>query len=876
MISMPYQVDRSLCSLLRCFSITVLCLSSLFAVAVVGDAQGAGPAPAPRVRADWPQWRGPNRDSLSPETGLALDWRTTPPKPLWQVNVGIGYSSMAVAGGKLYTQGWNWRTATESVVCLNAESGKLIWKYTYAAESGVWLDVGRGHVPEFMGPRATPAVEGNCVYTLGVDGSAFCFAANSGKIIWQRQLAKDDDANIHSDWWLCASPLIVGNIVILGSKGGGIAVDKATGKTLWSIGREVAGMPSPVLFQYHGKPCLLLRSTTALYTVYPDIGKPFWKLSCGNGSDSPDPLVIGDNVLLGGAYSRQSALLPIGGRSPRWVGSTIIPEVASPILYHGLIYAQTGYCQGPIGCFDPQDGKAKFMTTDKQDFVDLIIVDGKFIATDMQGNLSVYDILPDRFIPMGRYIAPANNVGYGDSNGAVLPILAQGRLYLRSWRGDVIALDVSGDHAVTPHPLAPTVPSTGPRKAELPSPLDQTAPPPFQTPVDTDWRQWRGPQRDGVVAETGLKLNWAAGAPKPKWRLDVGYGYASMVGAGDRLYTTGWRHGEDLRPESAWCLDARTGRVIWRYWYFSRESGVFLDAQHGKSPLGIGPRATPLLDGNKLYVFATVGDVYCLDANNGNLLWTKNVERDLPEDNNVKHPAWYHAGAPVIVGDALILNAGAAALALNKNTGAFLWGTGASAGGQANPVLFSQEGKQRIAVLGATSLNIIDPADGKVQWSLPWTKAEYPVIPDPLILGDKLLLTNNTGGTLTPLGGDKPTWTCEALQPKVGTPVLYQGYLYSANQPQGELVCVNAADGTVKWRAKLPVTQLLLAGSTLVLQGQHGDITLAAATPDGYKPFGSAQVLDSDECWVAPAIINGRLFCRSWEGELVCIDLKDR
>ena len=107
----------------------------------------------------------------------------------------------------------------------------------------------------------------------------------------------------------------------------------------------------------------------------------------------------------------------------------------------------------------------------------------------------------------------------------------------------------------------------------------------------------------------------AAGAPQAQWRLDVGYGYASMVGAGDRIYTIGWRHGEDLRPDYVWCLDARTGRVIWKYEYISRESGVFLDAAHGKTPRGIGPRATPLLDGDKLYVFDTVGDVYCLDAN---------------------------------------------------------------------------------------------------------------------------------------------------------------------------------------------------------------------------------------------------------------------
>ena len=826
----------------------------------------------PRVTADWPQWRGPNRDSVSPETGLALEWGVTPPKPLWQVNVGLGYSSMAVAAGKLYTEGWNWRNGNNTVACLDAVTGKAIWKYGYPAGSGVWLDVGRGHIPDFMGARATPAIDGNRVYTLGTDGQAFCFAADSGKILWQRRLAKEKDANINGDWWLSASPLVVGNKVILGSKGGGIAVDKLTGKTLWSVGNETAGLSSPSLFQRQGKLCLQLRSSSTIYTVDPDTGKIIWTYTWWNGSDSADPLVIGDNLLMGGAYSRGSSCIPIGSTTPLWKGNTVIPEVSSPILYKGLIYCETGYGEGPIACINPVDGTHKFTTTGTLNFVNHLIVDGKLIAMAYNGVTNVYDILPDRFKFLGSYTPPGKQVS---DTWWTQPIIAQGRLYLRSWRGDLLALDVSGDDTIIPHKLKPTLTSQGPRYAEWRSPLDKSSPPPFQAPTATDWSQWRGAKRDGIATDFGVKLNWSARAPSVRWRLDIGYGDASIVGAGDRIYTSGYRYSGDGQ-EYVWCVDARNSRVIWKYEYAPHETGVFLDADRGKSPQGMGPRATPLLDGDKVYAFNTTGDVFCLDAGSGNLIWTKNVERDLPEDNNVKRPVWFHGGAPAIVGDALILNAGLAGVALNKKTGAFLWGKGAAAGGQANPVLFPQDGKPRLAVLGATALNIVDPADGKIQWSLPWTKADYPVIPDPLVLGDKLLITNNTGGTLTPLGADKPTWTCTALQPKVGTPIFYQGYLYSANQPDGELVCVNATDGIVKWRTKLPVTQLLLAGDTLVLQGQHGDITLAAASPDGYKPLGTAKLLDSDECWIAPAIINGRLFCRSWEGELVCVDLKDR
>ena len=91
---------------------------------------------------------------------------------------------------------------------------------------------------------------------------------------------------------------------------------------------------------------------------------------------------------------------------------------------------------------------------------------------------------------------------------APVPGHCTGRLYLRSWRGDLIALDVSGDDDVTPHKLKPTATATGPRNAECLRRLDKLTPAPFQAPAAVDWRQWRGPQRDGVVAETGLKLNW--------------------------------------------------------------------------------------------------------------------------------------------------------------------------------------------------------------------------------------------------------------------------------------------------------------------------------------------------------------------------------
>jgi len=332
---------------------------------------------------DWYQWRGPNRNGISPETGLNLDWEKTPPKLLFRREIGYGYASASVAGDRLYTLGWSWRTGKDTIYCLNANNGDIVWSHTYAANAACWLDVGRGNIPQYMGTRATPYLDGERLYSLAGDGQTFCLDAASGKIIWYRDLKADKDANWHKEWFISGSPLVVGNTLILTSKGAGIGVDKMTGKTLWSVGSGVAGQASAVLFTSGGdrQPIskqpeigvsprlLLLRSTNEVFAADPADGKVVWRYSWGTSYDSADPLIIGENVLLSGAYNKNARLVTITpGQAkdakppePIWSNGKVLPHVASPILYQGFVYTPSGYLgDSGLACVDPKDGSFKW------------------------------------------------------------------------------------------------------------------------------------------------------------------------------------------------------------------------------------------------------------------------------------------------------------------------------------------------------------------------------------------------------------------------------------------------------------------------------------------------------------------------------------
>ena len=236
-----------------------------------------------------------------------------------------------------------------------------------------------------------------------------------------------------------------------------------------------------------------------------------------------------------------------------------------------------------------------------------------------------------------------------------------------------------------------------------------------------DWPQWLGPQRDGVWRETGLIEKFPAGGPKVVWRTPIEHGFAGPAVVGDRVYITDHRRardekGEPVRPtrdggfpgsERVFCLNAADGKEVWKHEY---------DCPY-KIYYPNGPRCTPLIHGGKLYTLGAMGDLICLDAKKGTVIWSKNLAKEY----KAELPVWGHAAHPLIDGDliyCLVGGAGSAVVALNKDTGREAWkALTYEEVGYAPPMVYEAGGKRQLVAWLAETVNSLNPATGELYWT---------------------------------------------------------------------------------------------------------------------------------------------------------------
>jgi len=242
-------------------------------------------APGVGRAVDWPHWRGPDFNGHSPETAWGTDWPGGEPKILWKANVQTGFSSLAVADGRVFTLGNE--DNRETVWCLDALTGEVKWKHTYDCP----LE------PKFFegGPTSTPTVDGGKVYTLSRSGHVFCLAAANGKVAWARDVAKEDGMPAPT-WGFSGSPLVLGNKLILNVGAGGMALDKANGKVLWKSEAAECGYSTPLPVERDGKSLVLMAASKAWIAVDPADGRQVWSQRWVTKYDvnAADPIVAGN------------------------------------------------------------------------------------------------------------------------------------------------------------------------------------------------------------------------------------------------------------------------------------------------------------------------------------------------------------------------------------------------------------------------------------------------------------------------------------------------------------------------------------------------------------------------------------------------------
>lgn len=373
------------------------------------------------VADDWYTWRGPNGDGISNETG----WNPKGASKAWTKELGVGYSSVSVKDGKLYTMGH--KDGEDIVYCLDAKTGDEIWDYTYECKTG-----------KFKGPRATPVVDGENLYTVSREGVVFCFDTESGKRKWSTDVL-DKTGNKNVRWGVSTSAMVEGGLILLNIGDAGVAVDKATGKVEWeSKGQH--SYATPVVFEHKGKKLAAIFSAPGLQIVDVKSGKKIddfdWETKYDiNGAD---PLIIGDKIFISSGYDRECAMLDFssGKLEKLWNSEIMKNQFSSPIHADGYIYGVTGQTKkkGHLRCID-MDGEEQWSMP--IGFGSIIAADGKLIALGERGMLYFAEMTPDKYKEISKI-----DTGLGQLCWTP-PVLANGMVYCRNDKGTLVAIDVS-------------------------------------------------------------------------------------------------------------------------------------------------------------------------------------------------------------------------------------------------------------------------------------------------------------------------------------------------------------------------------------------------------------------------------------------------
>lgn len=415
-----------------------------------------------------------------------------------------------------------------------------------------------------------------------------------------------------------------------------------------------------------------------------------------------------------------------------------------------------------------------------------------------------------------------------------------------------------------------------------------------------DWPQWMGPTRDGVYRETGLLDEIPAEGLPVVWRAEVAAGYSGPAVVGDRVFLTDYviasgtstnnpgGRDEMTGTERVLCFDANTGDVLWKHEY---------DRPY-KISYPNGPRATPTVDGNRVYALGAEGDLLCLNVSTGEIVWQK----QLAEQFKSEAPIWGYSAHPLVHGDLLYTLAGgegSAVVALNKLTGEVVWQALTTADiGYCPPVIYELGGAERLVIWHSESLNALDPATGEVYWTYPLAPRYGMSIAAPQLRGNQLFATaiGETSAMIELDDAGKPATTLWTGKPKIGvysanaTALFEEGVIYGSDCGSGAFIAVDPRDGSRFWesfeltsktdrRASHGTAFVVKHDGKHILFSETGDLIFAEFSTEGYKELGRMKILTpTGECfgrevvWSHPAYAHQSVFARN-DRELVRVSL---
>ena len=390
--------------------------------------------PARANASDWPNFRGPDHNGISKETGWSAQWPKEGPRQLWKASIGTGYASFAVANGRVYTTGN--RSDTDTLYCFDAATGKELWKHSYPAAL----------LPKYNegGTSATPTVDGTVVFQLGKQGQCFALDAARGTVLWQKDLAQELGAKIN-EWGFGSSPLVQGDLIYLNVGSAGTALEKATGKVRWTSGKEPAGYSSMVPFTSDGMRCLAFFALKAMVIVEAATGQELARVPWETNYDTncADPVLAG-NTLFISSYDRGGATMQFTGNTTKstwnikfgWKDWTMHNHINSSVLLNGHLFGINGQAgkTGDLRCVEFKTGEVKWVQPGIG-IGSLMAAAGKLIVLSEKGELIIAEATPEKFTVLTR----AQVLG---GKCWTAPVLANGRIYCRNSRGDMVCVDV--------------------------------------------------------------------------------------------------------------------------------------------------------------------------------------------------------------------------------------------------------------------------------------------------------------------------------------------------------------------------------------------------------------------------------------------------
>ncbi len=377
--------------------------------------------------ADWPQFNGVNRDNRSTARGLLSDWPAEGPPLAWVAHgLGAGFSTVAVVQGVVYTMGN--KGESEALMALDAGTGEKLWSTPFA-----WAS----HPSNGDGPRSTPAVSDGRVFAMGANGDVICVAADTGKLIWQKNLPQEFSGGVPG-WGFCES-LLVDDGRVLVTPGGNtatiVALDPANGDVVWQVlvdGKDRPGYASAAAAEIAGVKQYIQFTGNGTVGVRADNGKFLWRdnTSANGSANCSSPLVSGDLVFTASSYGTGGALvrLTAGGSS---VSSELVYKTSNMMNHHGDMVIVDGllfgsHDPGVLTCLELETGQVKWKNRSVGKGA-ITYADGRLYLRSEQGPVALVAATSDKYVEHGQFDQPHRS----SVSAWAHPVVAAGRLFLR-------------------------------------------------------------------------------------------------------------------------------------------------------------------------------------------------------------------------------------------------------------------------------------------------------------------------------------------------------------------------------------------------------------------------------------------------------------